>query len=92
MVDSCSLRDLETPAALVDVDRMKANLKAAGDYCAQWGIDYRPHAKSHKSAELAQEQLRVGAVGLAVATPKEAEVMATVSDDILLAYPPRRCL
>jgi D-serine deaminase-like pyridoxal phosphate-dependent protein len=33
-------------------------------------------------------QLQVGAVGMTVATPKEAEVMGRVTDDILLAYPP----
>jgi D-serine deaminase-like pyridoxal phosphate-dependent protein len=80
--------DLETPAALVDVDRMKANLDSAGDYCRESGINYRPHAKTHKSALLAREQLNVGAVGLTVATPKEAEVIAQVADDILVAYPP----
>ena len=82
------LQDLETPAALVDVDRMRANLEGAGAYCRQWGIGYRPHAKSHKSAELAVEQLKVGAMGVTVATPLEAEVMARVTNDILVAYPP----
>ncbi|TFH64615.1 MAG: D-TA family PLP-dependent enzyme [Gemmatimonadales bacterium] len=84
---SC-LRDLETPVGLVDVSRMRANLMAAGDYCKQWRIGYRPHAKSHTSAELAKEQLKVGALGMTVATPREAEVMARVTDDILVAYPP----
>jgi len=82
------LQELETPAALVDVDRMRANLEEAGAYCRRWGIGYRPHAKSHKSSELALEQLKVGAMGVTVATPLEAEVMARVTDDILVAYPP----
>jgi D-serine deaminase-like pyridoxal phosphate-dependent protein len=34
------------------------------------------------------EQIAVGAVGMTVATSREAEVMARVADDILLAYPP----
>ena len=88
MADAGFWGDLETPAALVDVDRMKANLRSAGEYCRQWEISYRPHAKTHKSASLALEQLAVGAVGMTVATPTEAEVMARVADDILLAYPP----
>jgi D-serine deaminase-like pyridoxal phosphate-dependent protein len=67
---------------------MRANLDRAGAYCRLWGIGYRPHAKTHKSADLAREQLQVGAVGVAVATPLEAEVMARVTDDILVAYPP----
>ncbi len=88
MVEPRHLIELETPAALVDVDRMRANLQAAGEYCRRWHIAYRPHAKSHKSAGLGREQMRVGAVGLTVATPREAEVMATVADDLLLAYSP----
>jgi len=80
--------DLDTPAALVDVDRMTANLRKVGEYCGTWGISYRPHAKTHKSPELARAQLSAGAVGVTVATPREAEVMAEVCQDILVAYPP----
>ena len=88
MPDAGLWSDLETPAALVDVDRMETNLRSIGEYCRQWKISYRPHAKTHKSAELALEQLAVGAVGITVATTREAEVMARVADDLLLAYPP----
>lgn len=82
------LDDLETPAALVDVDRMQANLRRAAEYCRAHGLAWRPHAKTHKTPELAAEQARMGAVGVTVATPREAEVMAAVADDVLLAYPP----
>ena len=88
MADAGWWMDLETPAALVDVDRMHGNLRSAGAYCGQWGLSYRPHAKTHKCSALALEQLRAGAIGLTVATAREAEVMARVSDDLLLAYPP----
>mgnify|MGYP006283166219 CR=1 FL=1 len=88
MAEPTCWMDLETPAALVDVDRMAANLEKVGEYCSKWGIAYRPHAKTHKSAELARAQLAAGAVGVAVATTREAEVMAAVCQDILLAYPP----
>ena len=37
---------------------------------------------------MAQLQLGAGASGLTVATPHEAEVMASVCSDLLLAYPP----
>lgn len=84
----CSVPDLETPAALVDVDQMHANLNRVGSYCRTHGIGWRPHAKTHKTPELAAEQIRAGAHGITVATPREAEVMAEVADDILLAYPP----
>ena len=83
-----TIHDLDTPVPLVDVDRMHANLRRAAEYCRAHGLAWRPHAKTHKSPALAAEQVRAGAVGLTVATPREAEVMARTVDDLLLAYPP----
>src|SRR3954469_19982985 len=83
-----TLDDLETPAAVVDVARMRDNLRRAAEYCHAHGLSWRPHAKTHKIPELAAEQVRAGAVGVTVATPREAEVMASAMDDLLLAYPP----
>ncbi len=82
------LGDIETPAAVVDVDRMAANLDRMAAYAREHGLALRPHIKTHKTPELAAEQLRRGAVGVTVATPREAELMAAVTDDILMAYPP----
>jgi D-serine deaminase-like pyridoxal phosphate-dependent protein len=82
------LRDLETPAALVDLDRLAQNLDRMAAYTALHGLALRPHVKTHKSPRIAAEQLRLGARGLTCATPREAEVMSDVSDDILVAYPP----
>lgn len=82
-----TLDDLETPAAVVDVDRMHANLRRAGEYTRAHGLAWRPHAKTHKVAALAAEQVRAGAIGVTVATPREAEVMAQAVDDLLVAYP-----
>ncbi|HEY0015457.1 MAG TPA: alanine racemase [Longimicrobium sp.] len=83
-----TLDDLDTPVPLVDVDRMHDNLRRAAEYCRAHGLAWRPHAKTHKSPALAAEQVRAGAVGVTVATVREAEVMAQVVDDLLLAYPP----
>jgi D-serine deaminase-like pyridoxal phosphate-dependent protein len=83
-----SLENLETPAALVDMDRVEANLRRVDTYARQHGLRWRPHTKTHKVPELAALQLQAGASGLTVATPHEAEVMASISDDVLLAYPP----
>jgi D-serine deaminase-like pyridoxal phosphate-dependent protein len=78
----------DTPAPLVDVDRMDANLRRAAEYCRANGLRWRPHAKTHKSSALAARQVAAGAVGVTVATVREAEVMARTVDDLLLAYPP----
>lgn len=78
---------LETPVPLVDLDRLEHNLDRMAAYAASHGLALRPHTKTHKSPRIATEQLRRGAVGLTCATPLEAEVMAEVCDDLLLAYP-----
>jgi D-serine deaminase-like pyridoxal phosphate-dependent protein len=79
---------LETPTPIVDLDRLAHNLDRMAAYAAVHGVKLRPHVKTHKSRRMAAEQLRLGAVGLTCATPRELEVMAGVADDLLLAYPP----
>jgi D-serine deaminase-like pyridoxal phosphate-dependent protein len=80
--------DIETPAAVVDMERVRRNLEAVAAYTRDHGLGWRPHVKTHKSPVLARMQIEAGAVGLTVATPREAEVMAPVCDDLLLAHPP----
>ena len=82
------IAELETPALLVDLDRMKRNLDKGAEYSRQHGIGLRPHIKTHKSPLLAREQLLRGATGLTCATPFEAEVMSGCTQDILVMYPP----
>jgi D-serine deaminase-like pyridoxal phosphate-dependent protein len=82
------LEQLETPAPVVDMDRLALNLDRMAAYATLHGLRLRPHVKTHKSPRIAAEQLRLGAVGLTCATLREAEVMAAVCDDILVAYPP----
>jgi D-serine deaminase-like pyridoxal phosphate-dependent protein len=82
------LASLLTPAAVVDLDRMDANLDRMAAYTKQHGLALRPHTKTHKSGRLGAEQVRRGAVGLTVAQLNEAYVMSGASPDILLAYPP----
>ena len=83
-----SMADIETPALVVDLDIMERNLARASSYAAQHGLALRPHVKTHKSPWVAAQQVALGAIGVTCATPHEAEVMASVCDDILLAYPP----
>jgi D-serine deaminase-like pyridoxal phosphate-dependent protein len=82
-----TLDELETPAPVVDLGRMERNLDRMAGYASSHGIALRPHIKTHKTPWLAAEQLRRGAVGVTCATPREAEVMSEVADDVLLAYP-----
>ncbi|MFN8574651.1 MAG: alanine racemase [Gemmatimonadaceae bacterium] len=81
------LTDLETPVPVVDLDRLAKNLQGMATYAATHGLALRPHIKTHKSLTVAKEQIRLGAVGLTCATPRELEVMSEASKDLLLAYP-----
>ncbi len=83
-----ALARLETPAPLVDLDRMERNITRMAGYARQHGIALRPHIKTHKSQRVAAQQIAAGAVGLTCATPAEAVVMSAVCNDLLLAYPP----
>jgi len=80
--------ELDTPAVLIDVDLLKVNIEEMAREAARLGIRLRPHAKTHKSPEIAGMQLDAGACGVTVAKLTEAEVMAAYGiDDILVAYP-----
>jgi D-serine deaminase-like pyridoxal phosphate-dependent protein len=74
-----TLADLETPCALVDLDRLAANLDRMASYTVLHGLALRPHVKTHKSPRIAAQQMGLGAVGLSCATPRELEVMSEVS-------------
>ncbi|WP_174804114.1 alanine racemase [Martelella limonii] len=80
--------DIETPAPLVDLAIVDANLKRMQDYCDRHGIALRPHIKTHKSVAMAKRQLALGARGITCQTLGEAEIMADAGfDDILISYP-----
>ncbi len=82
------LEQLETPVPIVDMDRLAFNLDRMAAYATLHGLRLRPHVKTHKSPRIAAEQMRLGAIGMTCATLREAEVMAEVCDDILVAFPP----
>jgi len=80
--------DLPTPALLVDRARLAANLDAMQARADAAGVRLRPHAKTHKTVEIARMQLERGAVGLTVATAGEAEAFARAGiQDLRVATP-----
>ena len=79
--------DIETPAVLIDLDIVEANIAAAQAQFDALGVQFRPHIKTHKIPRLARLQLREGAHGIAVQKLSEAEVFAAEGfDDILLCF------
>jgi len=76
-----------TPYLRIDLKKAKRNITGLAEYGREHGIGLRPHTKTHKSLLFAGLQLQAGAVGLTVAKPGEAEVMAAMGSDLLVAYP-----
>ena len=67
---------LNTPALLLDLDALDRNIERMAAHCRRTGQALRPHAKTHKSVEVARRQIAAGAVGQCCATLGEAEVLA----------------
>ncbi len=68
--------DLPTPSLLLDLDAFESNIRRMADHASENGLDLRPHAKTHKCSEIATRQVGAGALGVCVATIREAEAMA----------------
>ena len=78
----------DTPYLVVDEQVLQLNLTAMAAHAHKLGVSLRPHAKTHKSVEVARRQLAHGAIGLTLATVAEAEVFANAGfNDIFIAYP-----
>jgi D-serine deaminase-like pyridoxal phosphate-dependent protein len=79
------IQDLETPAVLIDMDVVEANIARTQARMDALGLAFRPHVKTHKLPELAALQRAAGARGIAAQKITEAEVFAAAGfSDILL--------
>lgn len=67
---------LNTPALVLDLDALDANITEMAQRVARCGIALRPHAKTHKSVDVARRQIAAGAVGQCCAKIGEAEALA----------------
>jgi D-serine deaminase-like pyridoxal phosphate-dependent protein len=80
------LEDLPSPALIVDLDALEANVAAAADIVRSSGTTLRPHVKTHRTPGLAIRQLGPHTRGVTCATVGEAEAMVKAGiDDIFLA-------
>lgn len=71
-----SKEDLPTPSLVVDLDGLESNIARMASYLKAQGRGFRPHAKTHKCAEIARRCMAAGAVGACAAKIGEAEVLA----------------
>lgn len=67
---------------------LEANIAKMADYARTRGKSLRPHAKTHKSPDIASLQLSAGAVGISCATVAEVEAMAAAGCTGLLLTSP----
>jgi D-serine deaminase-like pyridoxal phosphate-dependent protein len=83
-----AMRDIPTPALIVDRAALEGNIRSMADTAKRAGIALRPHSKTHKSKEIAALQLEAGAIGIACATVAEAEALAHIGiPGILITSP-----
>ena len=82
------VRELATPALVVDLPSFERNVVAMQEHCNRAGVKLRPHAKTHKCAEIARRQMEAGAVGQCVAKLGEAEALAEAGIDGILVTSP----
>ena len=79
--------EVETPALIVDLDRMERSIRYVQEYCDRIGVRNRPHIKTHKIPTIGLQQVAAGAQGITVQKLGEAEIFAEAGfDDIYLPY------
>jgi D-serine deaminase-like pyridoxal phosphate-dependent protein len=79
---------LDTPALLVDLAQLERNIQLMADKAKAARVNLRPHAKAHKTNEIARRQVAQGAIGVAAAKIGEAEAMAQGGiRDIMITTP-----
>ncbi|MFN8443448.1 MAG: alanine racemase [Caldilineaceae bacterium] len=81
------IHDLDTPAVVIDLDKMERNIQSMHTRCREVGIPLRSHTKSNKIPEIAHMQMKAGSIGICCQKIGEAEVMVAAGiNDILLPY------
>ncbi|RKU20386.1 alanine racemase [Candidatus Poribacteria bacterium] len=78
--------ELDTPALLIDLDKMEANIATMANYFSTVNADLRPHVKTHKTPIIAHKQIAAGAIGVTCAKLGEAEAVIHAGiRDVLIA-------
>lgn len=79
---------LDTPAVLIDMDKLESNISEMLQAASEAGVKLRPHVKVHQCPEIANMQIEAGAHGIEVGLIDQAMVMADAGvDDIVIAHP-----
>lgn len=71
-----NLESLKTPSLVLDLDRVKRNARRMSERITQFGVDLRPHVKTHKSVEVARIQTEGHSGAVTVSTLAEARAFS----------------
>lgn len=88
-----SLDSLAVPTLLLHEDRARANIRRMAQKCAQAGVAFRPHFKTHQSAQVGEWFRDEGVSAITVSSLRMAEYFAgaregaAVWGDITVAFP-----
>ncbi|WP_105439655.1 DSD1 family PLP-dependent enzyme [Neorhizobium sp. T25_13] len=82
-----NIADIQTPALIIDLDAFERNVARMKDHAEAMSVRLRPHAKTHKSADVALYQMaNGGAVGICCQKVSEAEALVRGGvTDVLVA-------
>jgi len=82
MIANCRIRiengmtmditNLMTPAFLVDLPKLKTNIRNRNERTRRHGVGLRPHVKTHITTEIARMQIQDETAGITVSTLAEA--------------------
>ena len=80
------IEDVDTPCLLVDLDAYERNLQRMARFMKDNGLRHRAHAKNHKCAVIAHDQMAAGAVGVCCQKVSEAEALVNAGvPDVLVS-------
>ena len=87
-MDTFSINEITTPAALIDLEQLTTNTKYMSKRAHDLGVQLRPHVKTHKCIEAARYQVADHFGGITVSTLAEAHYFANRGfRDITYAVP-----
>lgn len=82
-----NIEDMDTPCLIVDGQILTLNIDEMAQVARLGSKRLRPHAKTHKTLEIARMQMDAGATGITVAKVGEAEVFVDAGiTDVFVAH------
>ena len=79
---------LTTPALVLDLDVLEANIASLAQHAQAHGYQVRPVAKVHKSVDIARRQVAAGGIGVCCSTLAESEAMVDAGIPGVMLFTP----